>query len=266
MHSNHTRETGQGVDPRLEAKTKTEYIYFDDINQLDDKKMRMKSKANKETQTTETDFQALRRVNNDFTCSITSIQPQTDNNFSLQRKNTFRTKTKDEIANINAKRGLSTCPNYISKKYNISIEEAVNKIKQSQDQRLKKFKKFLKTNGGYKREWSVRCMEYWVSRGFSHEEAIQTIKYRSDTRSIHAIANRRNITLEEAKKIQQEIGNKCRSTFNSKTSEENKDILLNKIGMLKYIVLFFEKRFRKLIFICFLFNNKNAYSVYHQIK
>jgi hypothetical protein len=170
---------------------------------------------------------------------------------NLKRKNTLSKKTKEEINIINSKKGKGYCPDYISKKYNITVEEAIQKIDQRKIQKVKSFNTFLKKSGGYKREWSSRCAEFWTSRGYTLEEAKQAIKHRSDTRSLRSIASRLNISLDEAKKIQHEVANKCRETYNAKTNEERRDILIkrtkNSKKFSKRATIFFDRLYKDLI-------------------
>lgn len=63
-------------------------------------------------------------------------------------------------------------------------------------------------------------LEYWLSRGYTEDEAHEQIKQRQSTNSIENIQARNNCTLEEATEIRQEITNKWQNTLNGKPLEE----------------------------------------------
>lgn len=165
---------------------------------------------------------------------------------SAKRKQTFSKKTEEEIKNINFKRGLGYNPEYVAKKYDISIDEAERRIEERKQKKVRSYKEHLKSIGGHKKEWSCRCAEYWAKRGYSDEEIKNALKYKFDTRSIESIMYRLNLSEEEAKKKQDEIAEKCRKTFNARPDSEKKEILVSRTKFFKYYSKSSKKFFDKI--------------------
>lgn len=90
-----------------------------------------------------------------------------------KRKVAFSLKSKTEIEEINRKKSWNNNTEIISKKYNISLMDAQKKIDVMNKKRLDGYMNTLKRIGGYKREWSVWCVEYYLNKGHSIEEAKQ---------------------------------------------------------------------------------------------
>lgn len=173
----------------------------------------------------ESEREVYKRQNRGYSSNRTAHQIHVSNK---KRKSTMSKKSSVEIAKINKLKGKGYDPNFISKKYNISLEEAQQRISKRKHKKVDSYKKHLKSIGGYKREWSSRCIEFWRSRGYSIEEAKESLKYKFDTRSLESICNRLGVGVDEATKIQQSINQKCRDTFNNKTEQEKKEILLKR--------------------------------------
>lgn len=147
---------------------------------------------------------------------------------NIKRKQTFSLKSEQEIEDINRRRGLGYSPEYIASKYNISLEAANKRIQARKEKKANSHRVFLKENGGYKKEWSCRCVEFWLKRGYTEEEARAELKFKFDTRSLESISARLNVDIDTARKIQRDVSEKYRATFNSKTDEEKRDIILRR--------------------------------------
>lgn len=147
-----------------------------------------------------------------------------------KRAQTFIQKTPEEIQKINRLKGKSWDPQYIAKKYNISTAEAQTRIDLKRQNKVTSYLNYLKSIGGHKREWSVRCKEYYTSRGATEEEAIKIIADRSDSRSISAIQRRYNVSKELALKIQAEVSQKCKNTFLARPLHERQAITLKRLN------------------------------------
>jgi len=90
-----------------------------------------------------------------------------------KRNFTFSLKTETEIEEINRKKSWNNNTEIIAKKYKISLEDAQIKIDNANKKRLVSYLETLKRIGGYKREWSVWCIEYYLNKGYSIEESKQ---------------------------------------------------------------------------------------------
>lgn len=145
-----------------------------------------------------------------------------------KRKKTLSAKTLEEIQEINRKKSKGYSPEYISEKYNITIGEAIERIEKRKQKKVESYKRFLDNNGGYKKEWSCRCAEFWAKRGYSNEEIEDALKYKFDTRSIESLCIRYNISEQEAIKKQKEIAEKCRNTFSQRPEHEQKEIIISR--------------------------------------
>lgn len=146
-----------------------------------------------------------------------------------KRQKTFDSKSKEEIDYINSLKSKNNDAEHVAKKYNITVEEAVERIKVKNQKRVESYKKHLDKIGGYKKEWSKRCKEYHMARGHSEEESIAIVKNLAiDTRSVGAIAARYNVDLKTAKQMQQKVLQKCRDTFFSRPIEEQREILIKR--------------------------------------
>ena len=171
-------------------------------------------------------------------------------NRSIKRSNTFNQKSLDEIAKINIKKGKGWDATHIALKYNISIEEAQIRINNKRSKKVSSYLKHLDNIGGYKREWSCRCEEYYIKKNIRAEDIKLIKQYRFDTRSITALCHKYNITQEAAKLMQQKVSKKCLDTFNQKTDIEKKDILIKRTKHFKRYSqsskIFFDKIFFQL--------------------
>lgn len=88
-----------------------------------------------------------------------------------KRDRTFSLKPEEEIKEINKKKSRNYNPEFISKKYNISLEDASIKIESMKKKRIDSFSRTMQKIGGYKKEWSVWCVEYYLNRGHTIESA-----------------------------------------------------------------------------------------------
>jgi hypothetical protein len=147
---------------------------------------------------------------------------------NVKRALTLDKKSLEEKERIKKLKGLGYSKEHISLKYNISLDEADRLIQERKIQKVDSYKHHLKQVGGYKREWSCRCAEFWIKRGFSEDEAKEIISRRSDSRSLHSIVNRLGVSLKEAKEIQKDVSRKCRDTFNNRTEEEKREIVVRR--------------------------------------
>lgn len=145
-----------------------------------------------------------------------------------KRKKTLLGKPLEEIQEINRKRSKGYSPEYISEKYSITIEEAIERIEKRKQKKVESYKRFLGNNAGYKKEWSCRCAEFWLKRGYSDQEIEDVLRYKFDTRSVESLCIRYNITEQEAIKKQKEIAGKCRDTFNQRPEHEQKEIIISR--------------------------------------
>lgn len=164
-----------------------------------------------------------------------------------KRQKTFDNKSVDEIKDINRKKGISYNIEFITKKYGINENEAQQKVKQRKLQKVESYKKHLSSIGGYKREWSARCIEYYLNKGLSEKEASIALHKISDTRSLDAIIKRRGVSLEAAKDIQHDIALKCKKTFELRSPEEIKEVLIKRTKFNKRYSNKSKKYFEKII-------------------
>ena len=92
-----------------------------------------------------------------------------------RRSATFSLKSENEIKEINSKKSWNNNVEIISKKYKITLEDAQKKIDNMNKKRSDAYQETLKRIGGYKREWSVWCVEYYLNKGYSIEESKQCL-------------------------------------------------------------------------------------------
>lgn len=150
-----------------------------------------------------------------------------------KRQKTFNDKSINEINDINKRKGLGYNVAFIANKYCISEKEAYQKIANRKLRKVNSYKQYLNNIGGYKKEWSARCIEYYIKQGLTEQEAIITRRNKFDTRSLEAIIKRRGVDVNEAKKIQHNTALKCKKTFESKTPEEIKEVLIKRTKFCK---------------------------------
>jgi 5-methylcytosine-specific restriction endonuclease McrA len=81
-----------------------------------------------------------------------------------------------------------------------------------------------KYNQTERRIFSVRCIEYWLSRGYNHDEAVLRVQEIQKNNTIDSIKRRYNCTEQEALNIQTEIYNRRSDTFSLKSAAEISDI------------------------------------------
>jgi len=74
------------------------------------------------------------------------------------------------------------------------------------------------------RKFTVRCVEYWLERGYNMDESIQQVSEIQKNNTLNAIQKRFNCTDSEAVDIQNEIYNKRAATLSKKSVEELNDI------------------------------------------
>jgi very-short-patch-repair endonuclease len=143
-----------------------------------------------------------------------------------KREETFLSKTPVELLEINSKKGKGWSVDYIAAKYNICLKDATNIINKRRLQKVHSYKSRLEAIGGYKREWSCRCEEYYKERGIEDYKTILHNKF--DTRSISSIMRRLSIDQNAANLVQSDINQKCKNVWDQKTDEERKDITIKR--------------------------------------
>lgn len=89
----------------------------------------------------------------------------------------------------------------------------------TEDELQQMLRDFLDRNKKSK-DQNVFCVEYWVKKGFSEEEAISKREEFRFKRTVEHIMKSKNISKEEAKKIQQEINSKWQTTLNENENIE----------------------------------------------
>lgn len=75
-----------------------------------------------------------------------------------------------------------------------------------------------------RRKFNIHCVEYWINKNYSLDEAVKKISELQKLNTVENIASRNNCTLDEALDIQTSIYKKRSCTFNNKTSQELQDI------------------------------------------
>lgn len=85
----------------------------------------------------------------------------------------------------------------------------------TEDELQQMLRDFLDRNKKSK-DQNVFCLEYWIKKGFSEGEAMTKREEFRFKRTVEHIMKSRNVSKEEAKKIQQEINSKWQTTMNEK--------------------------------------------------
>jgi hypothetical protein len=70
------------------------------------------------------------------------------------------------------------------------------------------------------KKFSVRCVEYWLERGYDSDTAKLKVSESQQLNTLENIQKRFNCTLEESEQIQQQIYEKRKQTFEQKSEEE----------------------------------------------
>lgn len=70
------------------------------------------------------------------------------------------------------------------------------------------------------RRFNTRCVEYWLSRGYSLLESIDKISKLQQTNTVESISFRYKCSTKEARDIQISLYNKRKTTFSEKSKEE----------------------------------------------
>ena len=187
---------------------------------------------------------------------------------SQKCRDSMSKKTLEEITEINRKKKNGRCIEFLMKKYSFTQEQATEHLKRLDMSRVEKHKNYLKTIGGYKKEWSCRCLEYWIKKcNGDIEEAKKRYKESQDTRSITSIMKNHGCDIDTAKKIQEQVTSRWLSTLDNKTPEEKKEILLRKMRKFKFYSnaskKFFEKILGKLDVVVDVFYGDNEYFLWN---
>lgn len=70
------------------------------------------------------------------------------------------------------------------------------------------------------KKFTVRCVEYWLERGYDIDAAKLKVSESQQLNTLENIQKRYNCTLEESEQIQQQIYEKRKQTFEQKSEEE----------------------------------------------
>ena len=161
---------------------------------------------------------------------------------------TFSLKSEDELKRIYKLKGCNyKDPVKMATRYNISVEEGLQKYLEKTERKVKNLKNTIAKMGGYKKEWSCKCVEYWIVRGYSEDEARIKIKEISpDTRSVESIMRRYDIEYHEALEYFNNVTEKGRKTFEKRPQHEKDEILLKRTKFSKKYSMASSKFFKKL--------------------
>lgn len=149
-------------------------------------------------------------------------------------KKTLSMKSPEEIMDINRRKGNNFKDmEKFSKKFHISIDEAIIRYSERSERQKTTARDTLHRLGGYKKEWTCRCKEYWMKRGYSEQESVKIVGNLQDTRSVKSIVARYQVSDIEALQIQELVSDKCRETFYKRPEEERRNITLKRTKFFK---------------------------------
>ena len=171
-------------------------------------------------------------------------------NRSIERmKHTFSLKSDEEMARIHKLKGCNyKDPLRMAKRYNVTAEKASEIYAERTERKVKNLKETFRKMGGYKKEWSNRCIEYWLAKGYSDDDAkLKLLEGQVDTRSIKSIQQRYNCCEEEAKIFFDNVSEKGRQTFNKRPQHEKDEILLKRTTFNKKYSMASSKFFNELL-------------------
>lgn len=117
--------------------------------------------------------------------------------------------------------------NYVSE-YNTFYKSKPCAFRDTLIQKHNSFRRQEKYGKEEQKKFSVRCIEYWLSRGYSLDESIQRVSEIQKLNTVESISKRHRCTLDEAMAIQFDIYQKRRETFSLKSDDEILDINLRK--------------------------------------
>ena len=134
---------------------------------------------------------------------------------------------KEKLDSINKCKGKSKNPEYISQKMDISLESAKQLISEQASNAGKIFwEKF--NNGEYPNYYINTQIQYYLNKGLSHAEAIDSLSNRQSTFSLKKCIEKYGLVRGE--RIFKQRQQTWQNTLNSKSDEEKLDILIRKFS------------------------------------